>query len=141
MTTSGAGGCRSSIAGWPSSGLTRAPGWRRRSQPGTRAGSGTSSSLLYANQGAENSGWIDGPVALGAIADKVGVDASRFHDERQSSAVARVVSDSTLQARTAGINSTPTFYAGRTGGALRPLNVTSLDADALRPALDTLLAS
>ena len=96
--------------------------------------------LLYANQGAENSGWIDEPL-LGAIADKVGVDASRFHDERQSSAVARVVSDSTLQARTAGINSTPTFYAGRTGGALRPLNVTSLDADALRPALDALLAS
>ena len=96
--------------------------------------------LLYANQGAENSGWIDEPL-LGAIADKVGVDASRFHDERQSSAVARVVNDSTLQARTAGVNSTPTFYAGRTGGALRPVNVTSLDADALRPTLDALLAS
>ena len=96
--------------------------------------------LLYANQGAENSGWIDEPL-LGAIADKVGVDASRFHDERRSSAVARVVTDSTLQARSAGVNSTPTFYAGRTGGALRPVNVTSLDAGALRPALDALLAS
>ena len=96
--------------------------------------------LLYANQGTENSGWINSAL-LGAIADKVGVDSSRFDDERQSSAVARAVSNSTLQARTAGINSTPTFYAGRTGGALRPVNVTSLDADALRPALDALLAS
>jgi protein-disulfide isomerase len=96
--------------------------------------------LLYANQGAENSGWIDEPL-LGAIADKVGVDASRFDDERQSSAVAQIVNESTLQARSAGVNSTPTFYAGHTGGPLRPVNVTSLDADALRPALDALLAS
>jgi protein-disulfide isomerase len=96
--------------------------------------------LLYANQGSENSGWINSAL-LGAIADKVGVDASRFHDERQSSAVAEAVNNSTMQARAAGVNSTPTFYAGRTGGTLRPVDVTSLDAGALRPALDKLLAS
>ena len=96
--------------------------------------------LLYANQGAENSGWLDEPL-LGAIADKVGVDASRFQDERRSAAVAKMVSDSMLKARTAGVNSTPAFYAGRTGGLLRPVDVTSLDAGALRPALDALLAS
>jgi len=96
--------------------------------------------LLYANQGSENSGWINAAL-LGTIADKVGVDASRFHDERESTAVAESVNNSTLQAHAAGVNSTPTFFAGRTGGALRPVDVTSLDAAALRPALDKLLAS
>jgi hypothetical protein len=39
-----------------------------------------------------------------------------------------------------GIRGTPSFAAGRTGGALRSLALDSLDAQALRPALDALLA-
>lgn len=96
--------------------------------------------LLYANQGAENTGWINDAL-LRAIADRVGVDVPRFQSERESSAVARAVNDSTARARADGVASTPTFYAGRTGGTLRPVPINSLDAGALRPTLDRLLAA
>jgi protein-disulfide isomerase len=96
--------------------------------------------LLYANQGGENSGWIDEPL-LGAIAGRVGVDTTQFHTDRGSFAVARAVTDSTTQARAAGVSSTPSFFAGRTGSRLRPVDIPSLDAGALRRVLDRLLAS
>jgi hypothetical protein len=39
-----------------------------------------------------------------------------------------------------GVRGTPSFAAGRTGKELRPLAVQRLEADALRPALDTVVA-
>jgi protein-disulfide isomerase len=39
-----------------------------------------------------------------------------------------------------GIRGTPSFAVGRTGGALRVVELDSLDAHALRPDLDALLA-
>jgi protein-disulfide isomerase len=39
-----------------------------------------------------------------------------------------------------GIRGTPSFAVGRTGGALRVVELDSLDAQALRPDLDALLA-
>jgi hypothetical protein len=39
-----------------------------------------------------------------------------------------------------GISSTPSFLAGRTGGPLERLELDSLEAGALRPTLDRLLA-
>lgn len=96
--------------------------------------------LLYANQGGENTGWIDEPL-LGAIAGRAGIDTAQFNTDRGSFAVARAVTNSTTQARAAGVSSTPSFFAGRTGSRLRPVDVTSLDAGALRPVLDQLLAS
>jgi protein-disulfide isomerase len=38
-----------------------------------------------------------------------------------------------------GVSGTPTFLVGRRGGALRPVQLSSLTADALAPALDALL--
>jgi hypothetical protein len=40
-----------------------------------------------------------------------------------------------------GIDGTPSFLAGRTGRPLRPVDVASLDADAMRPVLDGLLGA
>ena len=39
-----------------------------------------------------------------------------------------------------GVQGTPSFAAGRTGTSPTPIAISSLDADALRPALDSLLA-
>ena len=39
-----------------------------------------------------------------------------------------------------GVRATPSFAAGKTGGALELVSVTSLTAAALRPTLDSLLA-
>jgi putative ABC transport system permease protein len=46
-----------------------------------------------------------------------------------------------VAAVTDGIQGTPSFFAGRTGQALQPLQVSSLDADAMRPMLDQLLGA
>jgi protein-disulfide isomerase len=42
------------------------------------------------------------------------------------------------QSQQAGVNSTPTFFAGKTGGTLDHINVSALTPDAFRPTLDSL---
>ena len=96
--------------------------------------------LLYANQGAENSDWVTEDL-LREIGDAVpGLDVERALRDTSSPEVERQMTAARdLQARL-GINSTPAFVAARRGGSLAPIQVTSLDASGIRPALDTLLA-
>jgi protein-disulfide isomerase len=42
------------------------------------------------------------------------------------------------QSQQAGVDSTPTFFAGKTGGTLEHVNVSTLTPDAFRPTLDSL---
>ncbi len=96
--------------------------------------------LLYAHQGAENTGWVTDDLLAG-----VGAAIPSFSLDQALSAEASPKVDAELSAAKAvanrlGIHSTPAFAVGRTGGDLSPVQVTSLDADALRPALDELLA-
>ena len=96
--------------------------------------------LLYANQGAENSGWVSQDV-LREIGDAVpGLDVERALRETQSQEVeSQLAAAKDLQARL-GVRSTPSFAAARAGGQLAPLQVTSLDAGGITPSLDKLLA-
>jgi protein-disulfide isomerase len=96
--------------------------------------------LLYANQGAENSGWINDNL-VGAVIAKLGLGWPQFEYDRYSGKVARAMHRSEQAAVTDGIQGTPSFFAGRTGQALQPLQVSSLDADAMRPMLDQLLGA
>jgi protein-disulfide isomerase len=96
--------------------------------------------LLYANQGEENSGWVTDEflAAVGAaIPDFDHQQAIADASSPQVDALIRTANDS---AKTLGVRSTPSFAAGKTGVDLGLLSVTSLTADALRPALDSLLA-
>jgi protein-disulfide isomerase len=95
--------------------------------------------LLYENQGAENSGWVtDGFVrsVAGAIA---GVDVSRLVTDAQSTAVTEEIAAAQRLASSDGVNSTPSFRVGPTGGTLTALDVHSLDPESFRPTLDELL--
>jgi protein-disulfide isomerase len=96
--------------------------------------------LLYANQGAENSGWVSQDV-LREIGDAVpGLDVERALRETQSQEVeSQLAAAKDLQARL-GVRSTPAFAASRAGGQLAPVQVTSLDAGGIAPSLDRLLA-
>jgi protein-disulfide isomerase len=96
--------------------------------------------LLYANQGAENSGWVSQDV-LREIGDAVpGLDVERALRETQSQEVeSQLAAAKDLQARL-GVRSTPAFAASRAGGQLAPVQVTSLDAGGITPSLDRLLA-
>jgi len=94
--------------------------------------------LLYRNQGPENSGWVtDG--LLRTVGESIpGLDADALMAGRSSAEVDDAIALSTQQARTARVDSTPTFFAGKTGGALEQVAVSSLTADAFRPTLDAL---
>jgi protein-disulfide isomerase len=95
--------------------------------------------LLYAEQGAENSGWVDGP--LGDLSSRVPqLDVQQLETDTTSPAVAKQIGAFGAAAAADGIQGTPSFLAGRTGAQLEPLSVASLDASSFRPTLDALLA-
>jgi protein-disulfide isomerase len=94
--------------------------------------------LLYKNQGGENSGWVSDSL-LHSVARVLGLDLGKFDADRASPAVSRTIDRFGIQARTAGVSSTPTFFVGKTGTAPTRVEVTSLDAAGITPALDRAL--
>jgi protein-disulfide isomerase len=95
--------------------------------------------LLYANQGTENTGWVTDSLLRRIGAAVPGLDTGRMLADRSSAAVDRAVAQSDAVARASGVSSTPTFGVGRTGGQVRLVQVASLTAAALTPALDAAL--
>jgi protein-disulfide isomerase len=96
--------------------------------------------LLYANQGPEKSGWVSDKLLKEIGASIPGLDVERALRESYSPVVDRQITKAGEAAAQLGVRGTPSFAAGRTGATLQPVSVSSLDADALRPALDSLLA-
>jgi protein-disulfide isomerase len=95
--------------------------------------------LLFQNQGAENSGWVSDEL-LDAVATSAMLDAGPWRDGFDSDAVDQGISSAAAEASTAGINSTPSFLLGPTGGTLERVEVQSLDIEGLRPAIEQALA-
>jgi protein-disulfide isomerase len=96
--------------------------------------------LLYANQGTENSGWVSDRLLRGIGAAIPGLATQHALDEASTVPVHREVESMAGEATSLGVSGTPSFAAGHTGGELRLIEVRSLDAEGLRPALDALLA-
>ena len=96
--------------------------------------------LLYANQGPENSGWVSDRLLRGIGAAIPGFATQEAIDEASTVPVHEDVESIAGEASSLGVNGTPSFAAGRTGGELRLIEVRSLDAEGLRPTLDALLA-
>lgn len=94
--------------------------------------------LLFLNQGAENSGWLTERTLERVGASVPGLDTTRMLDERDE--VGPQIEAAQTAATAAGISATPSFVVGPTGGRLHRVEVDSLDAEALRPALDAALA-
>ena len=83
--------------------------------------------LLYANQGAENSGWVTDGLLRAIAAAIPGLDAGRALAAAGSSQVtARLRADQRL-ADQHGVSSTPTFLVGR-GNALKAVGADGLTA-------------
>lgn len=95
--------------------------------------------LLYANQGTENAGWVSDGLLESVGASVPGLDAERMLADMSSAKVDGGILAAAKQANAAGISSTPSFQVGRSGGALEVVEVQSLDAAGLAPALDELL--
>jgi protein-disulfide isomerase len=95
--------------------------------------------LLYRNQGPENSGWVTDALLRATAKAVPGVDVGTLLSARQTAEVDNALLATRQQASSARVISTPSFFAGATGGTLNRINVTSLTPSAFRPALDALL--
>jgi protein-disulfide isomerase len=94
--------------------------------------------LLFINQGAENGGWLSDKMLTTVAKAIPGLDVKKFDKERKSKAVDKRMAEWASLASSAGVSSTPTFFAG-TKGKLGSLAVTSLDVAQFRTALTKLV--
>jgi protein-disulfide isomerase len=90
--------------------------------------------VAYARQGVENSGYADESFIDG-VAEEAGVDVEQMNEESGTEAVTRKLEEAQAAATDAGINSTPSFLVGPTGGRLQPV-----EQDGLADAIDEALA-
>jgi protein-disulfide isomerase len=95
--------------------------------------------LLYENQEAENSGWVTDGFIGSIVGGIAGVDVTRLVTDAQSTSVTEEIAAAQRFATSDGVNSTPSFRVGPTGGTLTALDVQSLDPAAFHPTLDRLL--
>ena len=96
--------------------------------------------LLYANQGAENSGWVTDDLIATLTASVPGLHSEQVAADRQSAAVDAEIAKAQAHAQAANVRGTPAFEIGRTGNALRSLEVTSLEPGQFRDAVEAVLA-
>lgn len=95
---------------------------------------------LYLRQGVENTGWVTDDLISQIAAGMPGVDGATLLADGATSAVAAEIDSAAAAASSAGVTSTPSFELGPTGGALRPIGITSLDPGGILPAIDGALS-
>jgi protein-disulfide isomerase len=91
--------------------------------------------IFFHNQGEENSGYVTDAFLRRVAAAVPGLDAGRALAEADSPAAQKLTEDANNEARRVGLESTPSFLVGRTGGKLRSLEV-SYDPEEFLAALD-----
>jgi protein-disulfide isomerase len=79
--------------------------------------------LLYHNQGAENSGWLDDGMVTAAAASIPGLDVRLLRHERNSRIVDDVSRGYDDDASDDKVTSTPTILVGKTGKVLHPVTL------------------
>jgi protein-disulfide isomerase len=75
--------------------------------------------VLYDNQGAERSGWLDGREMAVIAASVNGLDLAQWRDDVNSSASQSTASDVDKLATEKKVQGTPTMFVGCTGGKLQ----------------------
>jgi protein-disulfide isomerase len=96
--------------------------------------------LLYQSQGTENTGWVTDEL-LDQIAAAAGLDGEELRSRADDPEIQNRIEQTAAEASTRGVESTPTFLLGPTGGALNPLVVQSLDPQEFTAAIDEELAA
>jgi protein-disulfide isomerase len=97
--------------------------------------------LMYANQGAENSGYVT-DIYLRALAGAIpGVDVTRALAARDSAAVRVQLREAQALARRLNLKSTPSFLLYRSAAAPRRFEPPNLNAGSFGDAIERLLAS
>jgi protein-disulfide isomerase len=97
--------------------------------------------LTYQQQGPENSDWVT-PELMRGIGEAVpGLDVPEYVGAIDSDAVGRELDKAGVEAQAAGIQGTPTFLVGPTGGELAPLEYESLTSEVFTGKIDEALTS
>jgi len=94
---------------------------------------------LYTSQGHENSGWVTDELVTELAAGVSELDGEELLATRWERAVTAELERATGAARAAGVNSTPSFQVGPTGGTLTLVQVNSLGPDGIVPAIEAVL--
>jgi protein-disulfide isomerase len=81
--------------------------------------------LLFANQGAENSGWLGEDLVAAAARSIPELDVQQLLDDMESEEVAELVAGHAAEAKRRGVDSTPTVLVGPTGGELELVQLAS----------------
>jgi protein-disulfide isomerase len=97
--------------------------------------------LFYRNQGTENSGYVTEDFLRQLARATPGLDAERAMAESGSATVEDRLESAEQAAASAGIEATPSFLVGRTGGSLEPHEPSALEPDSFTGHLDELLRS
>jgi len=92
--------------------------------------------LLYANQGPENSGWLNDDMVTSAAKSIPGVDVQALLDESNSGEVEAAAKAYESQATADGVRGTPALYVAKSGGTLAPV---AADPQALSAAINRAL--
>jgi protein-disulfide isomerase len=95
--------------------------------------------LVYANQGAENAGWVTEDFLRAVGAAVPGLDVDRMLEASDSAEVTAAIEEAAADAEADGISGTPSFLLGETGGELSALEISSLGPEEFRVAIDELL--
>jgi protein-disulfide isomerase len=96
--------------------------------------------LVYRNQGAENTGWVDDDY-LRRIAQAAGLDVERAMRERGDPELRVAIDGAGRAAEDAGIDSTPAFLVQRAGEPPERLEVEALAPGPFTEALDRVVGS
>jgi protein-disulfide isomerase len=94
--------------------------------------------LMYRNQGPENSGWVTEDLIRSVGKSIPGLDTPRLLADMGSAEVTNAIAVADQQSQSAGVNQTPTFFAGKTGETLQHVGVSKLAPEAFQPTLDAL---
>jgi protein-disulfide isomerase len=98
--------------------------------------------LLYANQGTENTGWLDDNMVTQAALSVPGLNPRQLVDERNSSSVKQLGAAFDDDARSANVNATPTLFVARSGGPARRVPLQSpTDSASVEQAIQTALGA
>jgi protein-disulfide isomerase len=96
--------------------------------------------LLYANQGSENSGWLDDSMVTAAAKSIPGLDVQTLLNTRNAASVVDTAKRYDAEAKADRVGGTPALYIGKSGGKLAAFSPRNApDAAALSAALDQAL--
>lgn len=94
--------------------------------------------LLFINQGTERTGWLSDKMVAAVAKAVPGLDVKKFDSARKGKAVDGLLGNWKALAEGGGVNSTPTFFAGK-ANKLAPFQVGSLTPAPFRSGLDKII--